>query len=304
MVEFLRTSGISHNIEEIIINAKQKLVIISPYLKLTDNLFERLKEKDDEDIEIILVYGKSELNKQEKQKLYSLAHLSIHYYKNLHAKCYYNENKLLITSMNLYEFSEKNNREMGILIDKENDSRIYNDAEQESESIIKASILEKKSILNSSNETEINIPEFEFHETGNISSWIEKVRLLLSKYYPSLEFEILQYAPIIQCNAFISEHVTLTIEPSPRNLRIVFKFNGKTKKDMFYSVKSNGKESFEKIYPEETIGWGNQMMRIKLDFYDDSAPELLKFDKQSIYKTIKNIINGKNIIKRIIVPFE
>lgn len=38
--------------------------------------------------------------------------------KNLHAKCYLNENEAIITSMNLYEFSQMNNNEMGIHLTK------------------------------------------------------------------------------------------------------------------------------------------------------------------------------------------
>ena len=36
--------------------------------------------------------------------------------KNLHAKCYLNEKEALLTSMNLYEYSQEHNDEMGILV--------------------------------------------------------------------------------------------------------------------------------------------------------------------------------------------
>src|SRR5690606_21592046 len=54
------------------------------------------------------------------------------------AKCYLNERKMVITSMNLYEFSQINNREMGILIDKGNpaDIEVYEEAWKDIESII------------------------------------------------------------------------------------------------------------------------------------------------------------------------
>ncbi len=34
--------------------------------------------------------------------------------QNLHAKCYLNEKAAIITSMNLYDFSQVNNNEMGV----------------------------------------------------------------------------------------------------------------------------------------------------------------------------------------------
>ena len=39
---------------------------------------------------------------------------------------YLNESKLIITSMNLYEYSE-NNREMGVLIEKSVDNKVFKD---------------------------------------------------------------------------------------------------------------------------------------------------------------------------------
>ncbi|WP_266203032.1 phospholipase D family protein [Pontibacter kalidii] len=139
MAKFLRTSGISHKIEEIIINAKKELIIVSPYLKISNNLFERLKEKSEEGIRISFVYGKSALSSAEREKIETLESIKIYYYQNLHAKCYYNEHEMIITSMNLYEFSEKNNREMGVLINSIEDFEMFEEAVQEVKSIIAAS---------------------------------------------------------------------------------------------------------------------------------------------------------------------
>lgn len=46
---------------------------------------------------------------------------------------------MVITSMNMYEFSEKNNREMGVFITKNEDPDIYNKAVKETASIIQSS---------------------------------------------------------------------------------------------------------------------------------------------------------------------
>jgi hypothetical protein len=47
-----------------------------------------------------------------------LKHAQIFECKNLHAKCYLNENTAIITSMNLYQFSQEQSLEMGIKIEK------------------------------------------------------------------------------------------------------------------------------------------------------------------------------------------
>ena len=57
------------------------------------------------------------------------------YCKTLHAKCYFNENEALLTSMNLYDYSQVNNREMGILVTAEKDHELYSGILEESERI-------------------------------------------------------------------------------------------------------------------------------------------------------------------------
>lgn len=135
MAEFLTTSGTSNWIEKIIIEAAQQLVLISPYLKFSKTFQERLNDASKRGVNIVIIYGKDELKESEKQMLSSLEHVDLYYFVNLHAKCYYNENNMVITSMNMYEFSEKNNREMGVLIRKANDADLFENAVNEAISI-------------------------------------------------------------------------------------------------------------------------------------------------------------------------
>ena len=142
MAEFLTTQGTAYALENIIINANKWLILICPYLNITENFLSRLHEAEKKGVKIYIVYGKGELKPAEKAKLQKLANLSLRYYKNLHAKCYLNEESMIITSMNLLEFSEKTNREMGVLIRKgdDNDKKTYEDAIREVKSIIDLSI--------------------------------------------------------------------------------------------------------------------------------------------------------------------
>ena len=135
MAEFLTTQGTSYHIENIIVKAKNFIILISPYLNISKNLYDRLQDADKRKVRIILIYGKDELKSGEWEKLENLKNLSVYYCDNLHAKCYLNEEIMVITSMNMYEYSEKNNREMGVLISKENDNEAYNDAIREVKSI-------------------------------------------------------------------------------------------------------------------------------------------------------------------------
>ncbi len=50
--------------------------------------------------------------------------------QDLHAKCYLNENEALLTSMNLYEFSQSNNDEMGLIVSKREEPDLYDKIRQ------------------------------------------------------------------------------------------------------------------------------------------------------------------------------
>lgn len=138
MPKYLRTSGISAGIEDLIREARERLYIISPYLKLSDNIRELLNDKEREKAEVRIIFGKQELNPTDMSYLQNLKYVRLYFSKNLHAKCYLNEKKMIISSMNLYEFSQQNNREMGILIEREveADRLVYEDAWKDIESIL------------------------------------------------------------------------------------------------------------------------------------------------------------------------
>lgn len=148
MADFLTTNGTSFHIEDIIMEARKKLTLVSPYLQLSKTFYERLKDCSNKGVTITIVYGKDELKPNEKKSLSELKNLDLFYFENLHAKCYFNESKMVITSMNMYEFSEKNNREMGVLVDATVDESLYEKAFKEAQSIIDSSdeiILDERS---------------------------------------------------------------------------------------------------------------------------------------------------------------
>src|SRR3546814_18937099 len=82
-----------------------------------------------------MVYGKSELQPLEISWLREQTYIRTSFCKNLHAKCYLNEELCIVTSLNLYEFSHVNNNEMGILIQRSDDAELYRDAYEEAQRI-------------------------------------------------------------------------------------------------------------------------------------------------------------------------
>jgi phosphatidylserine/phosphatidylglycerophosphate/cardiolipin synthase-like enzyme len=139
MPKFLTTSGITFHLEGLIKSAREKLVLISPFLKVNERLRQLLEDKDREKIDIRVVYGKNELQPDENNWLKSKTSVRSSFCKNLHAKCFLNESEALITSMNLYEFSQVNNEEMGFLVSKVEDATMYAAVYEESMRLIRIS---------------------------------------------------------------------------------------------------------------------------------------------------------------------
>lgn len=56
MAKFLNSSGTTYHLEELIKNASDRLIIISPYLKLNDRIKELLEDRNRLKIDIRIVY--------------------------------------------------------------------------------------------------------------------------------------------------------------------------------------------------------------------------------------------------------
>lgn len=139
MAKFLNTSATNYFLEEMIKEAKDRLILISPFLRLNDRVKELLADKNRLKIDVRIVYGKSELQPEEIGWLNALSYVRTSFCRNLHAKCYLNEELCIVTSLNLYEFSQVNNNEMGVLIRRSEDSELYRDAYEECQRIIRIS---------------------------------------------------------------------------------------------------------------------------------------------------------------------
>ncbi|MFB9098999.1 MULTISPECIES: phospholipase D family protein [Flavobacterium] len=285
MAKFLTTVGNSFYIEQIILNSINSLTLVTPYLKLSRNLLERIYDADKENIRITLIYGKNQLANSEKEKLYSLKNIEILYCENLHAKCYFNESSMIITSMNLYEFSERNNREMGILIDKENDLQIFNDTLKEVESIKNSSMIEKDfSLINENNLIEKHLKlTSKYNEQWNF--YLPSIEKILQTRYPSYDISFKDHVTVID---FPYKGIDLII-----NGRIDFKFNSK---ENFEQIKKRQEENLKKLLPEIRFYWNHKQINIYLErgFEVDinlNGLEKIVTKKINIIDTVFKLIN-------------
>ncbi|MCW4452742.1 phospholipase D-like domain-containing protein [Kaistella sp. BT6-1-3] len=104
MAEFLNKKKLLEWVPKLIETAGKELVIISPYIQISEKIFKLLKESEKRGVEITLIYKEGELSEKERKKFDEIENLNLLYQPNLHSKCIYNEKYLLVTSMNLYDF--------------------------------------------------------------------------------------------------------------------------------------------------------------------------------------------------------
>lgn len=127
MAKYLDTSQISSELMQLLKEAKERIILVTYSLQVNTQIQERLKTKSKIGTlaEISLIYGNTKPKKSELEWMAEIDDLKVWQKKNLHAKCYINEKKAIISSMNLYDYSQTTNVEMGFLITKEDEPEAY-----------------------------------------------------------------------------------------------------------------------------------------------------------------------------------
>jgi hypothetical protein len=124
MAKFLSGSALNAALEKILDTAQERLILISPYIKLHNRVKSALTaHQKNPSLEIVVVFGKNEdnvsksMSRSEVDFFCDFPNIKVLYAEHLHAKYYANELDALITSMNLYEYSQNQNIEAGILME-------------------------------------------------------------------------------------------------------------------------------------------------------------------------------------------
>ena len=140
MAKILDTQGVSSQLEGIIKNAKERLVIISPYLGPSERIKRLLQRQSTrKTISVTVIYREGELRSAVEEWLSTMPSLTTGSLQNLHAKCYLNENHALLTSMNLLESSQILSYEMGIVVSREEEPQLFETIDQELKNLIRKS---------------------------------------------------------------------------------------------------------------------------------------------------------------------
>lgn len=123
MAKFLKGSDLNAAIEKLIESAGSKIFLVSPFIKLHNRIADELKSKISiPEIELWVLFGKNtenpslSLGMDDLNFFKQFPNVDIRYAERLHAKYYANESEAVLTSMNLYDFSQNNNIEFGVAV--------------------------------------------------------------------------------------------------------------------------------------------------------------------------------------------
>ena len=154
---FTSTKAISGSIENIVDTATNEVYLVTAYVQLEKQVENELEEwktltnrmkvkRKDREVKFIFIVRDEENKEKEKEILRILKDYAdqIWLVPNLHSKFYYNGDRLLITSMNLYLHSTKKNPEIGVSFKKPNSS---NSADLENFNQMKSQIEDYISLL-------------------------------------------------------------------------------------------------------------------------------------------------------------
>ena len=142
MAKFLDTRTCAAELSKLIKFSASPLTLISPYLQLSPEFKNELTYRNDQGHQTTLIVRKKKVKPDDLAYLEVLKLVTIRWHENVHAKSYFDDEKMIITSLNFYEASmTNNNREMGVMIEKKEpaDTKVFTDAMQEIKYILAAS---------------------------------------------------------------------------------------------------------------------------------------------------------------------
>lgn len=224
MSKYLDTQSISSELMNLIKEAREKIILVTYSLQVNPQIQERLKTKSvNGRVSIEIYYGNTTLKPTESEWLKEIEGLRIFQKKNLHAKCYLNENKAIISSMNLYDYSQNNNIEMGVLIDRNDNEKDWQNLMEDISNLrVNGTIINISDLLNGQTIEKTDIEEV--REKLSYQQQLEKY--VLESYRTAKSTEIRQSETEILPNELIYKIVKAD---TPNEIRTILKQENKTK---------------------------------------------------------------------------
>lgn len=145
MAKLLNRKQLVYQIKEMISNSEEYIYLICPYINLKNDsyIMPAIESANTRKIDINIIYSKGFRKDADQQRLKNIKQVKLCYIHDLHMKVYLSEKTAIVCSLNLFDYSIKNNLECGIIIDREDDlwKQVYSMIKKD---IYKNMVVEKK----------------------------------------------------------------------------------------------------------------------------------------------------------------
>ena len=247
-MDLIQPAEISGKIMTLLDQAKEEFIIISPFNNITywRKLLTRIIKAQERGVRITwYIRAKVVDNNIELIRSLGIEPIEI---ENLHCKLYMNENKAVVTSMNLTQGSDNSSLDIGYFVSEP-------EKYAELKDFVKTHIEIKKSDLLQNLKPKIHSPEKSFFEILQID--LKSLRLR--------NYDIkLVSKDMLAIDNFVYKGMELRFERRGIYFRVDFRINQDTQiRDTIYNLMEARKSSLTKIYPN--IEFGSQMKRLKFD---------------------------------------
>lgn len=298
MVKFLSdVDSITKEFTNLVKNTREKLVIISPYLKVDENISNLIKGKaEKKSVLIQIIYGKNDLSEKEKNWIENCNEIKLYFRKNLHAKCYLSDEKAIITSMNLYKKnSQENNDEFGILLNRDDDKEAFQSLKDQINYLIDNSEIKELNLnknFNNTNDSSFNNHENKDDYLKELSKKDSVLFLILKDWRLNKSKEIKRPAYTI----FKDNELKEIIEKKPQNFNELHNLHGISDK----KIKTFGKEILELLKDLESYSIV-QIIDTQYEFDSFNGNDRIKVrnldsNKEEWLDTIQNLPKKNSIV--------
>nr|WP_320154055.1 phospholipase D-like domain-containing protein [uncultured Draconibacterium sp.] len=285
-MELIQPAEISGKIMTLIDQAKEEIILVSPYNKFTywKKLTQRIEKAKQRGVKIKWYIRKNVDNNVEQIRQIGIEPIEI---ENLHCKLYLNEQHAVVTSMNLHEYSDTSSIDIGYLItekDMYKELTDFIDVNIDSYSVADNKVVKTKNI------------ESPIENGGFMDSLIT---FLLEHGFEKENIKTHEnsYGAVLTIHEFM-ENFKLILEPKGVYYRIDLRIHYpyKIKNTIYDFLKSNEYELNSLIGFE--IDFGRQMKRLKLDLEIFENYEYENWDKDEFEKlkpVLTNLIEAYKI---------
>lgn len=284
-MELIHPAEISGKIMTLIDQAKEEIIIVSPYNKITywKKLTQRIEKAKQRGVKIRWYIRKNVDNNVVSIRQIGIEPIEI---ENLHCKMYLNEQHAVVTSMNLHEYSDTSSIDIGYLITEEDK---YKELTDFIDVYIDSYSVSESKVVESTNKESTNkkVDFIDALVTFLLESGFEKGNLNTHEN---------RYGTVVTINEFV-ENFKLILEPKGVYYRIDLRINYpyKIKNAIYEFLRANENELNRLIGFE--IDFGRQMKRLKLDLKIFDNYQFENWDKDEFEKLRPVLTNLIDIYK-------